>query len=143
MYRSRLLLAIFFFGLIGLAAELLLLGHFEDTWQSVPLALIALALVITPWYARSARPASLRAFRWLLLLFGAGGVIGLILHYRGNVEFEKERDPALGGLRLFWEAITGATPALSPGTMILFAAIGYAATVAGTSPFRGDGPEPH
>jgi hypothetical protein len=131
MYVHRLLLAIFVFGMAGTAVELLLLGHFEDTAQFVPLILLAVGLVVALWYGKRPTPSSLKALRAVLVLFVAGGLLGLALHYRGNVEFEVERDPSIGGLALFWEAITGATPALSPGTMILLAAIGYAALKAG------------
>jgi hypothetical protein len=56
--------------------------------------------------------------------------VGLVLHYLGNVEFEKERDATLRGLPLLWASLTGATPALAPGAMILLGLIGYALTVA-------------
>ena len=49
-------------------------------------------------------------------------------------EFEIEMDPSISGLALFWEAITGATPALAPGTMLLFAALGYALIVSRPAP---------
>jgi hypothetical protein len=128
MYLHRLLLAIFVFGILGTATELLLLGHFEDATQLIPLVLLAVGSLAAAWYGSRPTPASLRTFRGVLALFVAGGLVGLVLHYRGNVEFEVERDPAIGGLSLFWEAITGATPALSPGAMILLAAVGYALT---------------
>jgi hypothetical protein len=128
MYLSRLLLAIFVFGAVGTAAELLLLGHFEDVLQFTPLVLIAVALVFATWYGKRPTPSSLRAFQALLVVFVMAGALGVYLHLRGNREFEIERDPSLGGLTLFWEVITGATPALAPGSMVLLAAIGYAAT---------------
>lgn len=130
MYLRRLLLAIFLFGLIGTTVELLLLAHFEDQLQVIPLALLALGFAALGWHGLAPSVRSAAAFRIVLLLFVAGGVLGLILHYRGNVEFEKERDATLGGFALFAEAVTGATPALSPGAMILLALLGYAALVA-------------
>jgi hypothetical protein len=130
MYLSRLLLAIWTFGLVGVAAELVLLEHYEDAPQFIPFGVIAVALVIGGWYALLPGLLSLRAFRFVQLLFGATGATGLYLHYRGNVEFEKERDASLGGIRLVWESLTGATPALAPGIMILFAFIGYAVIIA-------------
>jgi hypothetical protein len=44
-------------------------------------------------------------------------LVGLYLHYRGNVEFALERDPSLSGARLLWKALRGATPALAPGAL--------------------------
>ena len=111
--------------LVGTGAELLLLEHYEDPWQVVPLALIALALISTGWRAfRPGGPASLRAFRGVMVLMVASGALGLFLHYRGNVEFELERAPALSGFTLFRKAMTGATPALAPGAMTLFGLLG-------------------
>jgi hypothetical protein len=129
MYLSRLLLAIFFGGLLGIAAELVLLEHYEDIKQFIPFAVIAISAVVGAWYGRAPGAASERAFRALLWLLAASGALGLFLHYRGNVEFERERDAGLRGLRLVWEALTGATPALAPGAMLLMAVIGYAIIV--------------
>jgi hypothetical protein len=129
MYLQRILLAIWILGLLGVAAELVLLEHYEDLQQLIPFAVIASGLVVAGWFAARPSGAAARAFGGVIALFGASGLIGLILHYRGNAEFERERDPGIGGLTLVWESLTGATPALAPGTMILFAFIGYAVLV--------------
>lgn len=134
MYLSRLLLAIYLFGLLGVAAELVLLEHYDGALQLIPFGAIALALGAGGWYARRPSPASLRAFRALQVVFAATGLLGLVLHFRGNMEFEKERDSAIGGFSLIWESLTGATPALAPGTMILFAFMGYAVLVSREKP---------
>lgn len=130
MYLSRLLLAIWFVGVVGTAAELLLLEHFDGVRQIIPLALLASGMVVGAWYGRRPTDRALRAFRGVLVLFLVAAAVGIYLHYSGNVEFEVEQDPAIGGLRLVWEALTGATPALAPGSMALLGLIGYAATVA-------------
>ena len=129
MYLQRVLLAIWFFGLLGLCTELLLLGHYEDTPQFIPFAVIALGLLAGGWYGLRPGAASLRAFRATLVTLGLTGLAGVVLHYRGNAEFERERDSSIGGPRLVWESLTGATPALSPGTLVLFAFIGYAVVI--------------
>lgn len=129
MYLSRLLLAIYFGGLLGVAAELVLLEHYDDTLQLLPFGAIAAALAFGGWYARRPGAASRRAFRAVLVLFAVTGAAGLFLHYRGNAEFEKERDASISGLHLVWASLTGATPAVAPGTMLLFAFIGYAVMV--------------
>lgn len=139
MYVHRLLLAIFIFGSLGTVAELLLLGHFEDVQQFIPLVLLAAGVVIAAWCWKRPTRAALQTLRAILVLFVAAAALGLYFHYSGNVEFEVERDPALGGLKLFWEAIRGATPALAPGSMVLLAAVGYAALKAGA---KGEVPAP-
>ena len=130
----RLLLAIFFGGLLGTVTELVFLEHYDDAWQYAPLVVAGLGFVIGAWYAARPTQASLRAFRAVLLLFIASGVVGLYLHYRANAEFEIVRDSTLSGPRLFWEALGGALPALAPGTMIFLAVIGYAVIVSRQTP---------
>jgi hypothetical protein len=119
-----MLLGLLLFGMVGTGTELVLLGHTEDVWQWVPLAQIALALLALGWHALRRRAGPLRLFQAVMVSFVGSGVAGLLLHYRGNVEFEREMYPSLTGFELFWKAITGATPALAPGTMILLGLLG-------------------
>lgn len=121
-------LALFVLGVLGAGTELALLGHTESAWQWIPLILMGTSLAALGWRAFSRGPASLRAFQVLMALFVASGFLGLFLHYRGNAEFELEMYPSLGGAKLFWESITGATPALAPGTMIELGLLGLAYT---------------
>jgi hypothetical protein len=134
MYLQRILLAIWVFGLLGVATELVLLEHYEDLKQIIPFVVIAMGLIVAVWLVTRPGPAAERAFASLAGLLAVSGLIGLVLHYRGNAEFERERDPSIGGSALVWESLTGATPALAPGTMILFAFIGYAVLVSRRPP---------
>ncbi len=122
------LLGLFVIGVGGTGVELLLLGHTEDVWQWVPIVLMAASLALLLWrlVARDAR--SLRVFRGTMILFVLSGVVGLWLHYHGNAEFELEMYPALRGLELFRESVTGATPALAPGTMLELGLLGLVYT---------------
>jgi hypothetical protein len=52
------------------------------------------------------------------------GLLGVFLHYRGNVEFELEHNPRATGWALFREAMMGATPALAPGVMVQIGLLG-------------------
>jgi hypothetical protein len=36
--------------------------------------------------------------------------------------------PSMAGLQLFWESIRGATPTLSPGTMVVLGLVGWVYT---------------
>ena len=123
--RGILLVALVL-GLAGLGLELLLLEHFEDWRQVIPLALIGCALVVLAWHAIDRRAAPVRVLQVLMAVFVAAGAVGLTLHYQGNVEFELEMHPSRSGFELFRESIMGATPALAPGTMIQLALIGLA-----------------
>ena len=120
----RMLAALFLFGSLGTAAELLLMEHTEGVWQNVPLALIAIGCV--GFAALAIRPGTLqlRLFQLILGLFVVSGLAGVLLHYQGNTEFERELNPEAAGVELFWESMKGATPALAPGTMILLGVLG-------------------
>lgn len=136
------LLGIFLFGALGAAAELLLLEHTEKPWQWAPLVLIAASLIALAWHAVARSRASVRAFQALMVLFVAGGLTGMALHYRGNLEFEREMHPDGTAGELFKGAMMGATPALAPGTMILLGLIGlmYAYRNPALVPSQGLGP---
>ena len=126
MKRIRsLLLAIFLLGILGAGSELFLLGHYEDPWQLVPLGMIGLSLVVlvVRLFRNDARV--LRIFQVLMLLFVAAGALGVYLHYQSNVEFELEMNPAAAGWELIRESLTGAMPALAPGTMVYLGLIGF------------------
>jgi hypothetical protein len=116
-------------GMIGTAVELFLMGHTEDLDQLIPLILIGLSLVVLVWYEVSASRLSLQVLRVLMGLSVISGALGSFFHYRGNVEFEIESMPGLHGVELFKEAMSGATPVLAPGTMILIGALGLLYTL--------------
>jgi len=120
----KLILVLLLFGLAGTAGELLLLGHFEDWRQKLPL--LAFGLGVLASLAALFRPgrASLRVLQIVMVGFVATGLLGLYYHYTGNAEFEVEMRPAIRGFELVWESLRGATPALAPGTMIQFGLLG-------------------
>ena len=120
----RVLLLILLLGMFGILVELLLVEHFEDAWQFVPLVLLTLGLVVIPWHARAPGRATARALRALMSLCLLAGLIGIFLHYRGNREFELEQTPNASEWELFRESVMGGTPALAPGVMIQLGLLG-------------------
>jgi hypothetical protein len=124
----RVLAAIFLFGSVGTAAELVLLEHTEDAWQIAPLALIGIGCVALAVLAIRGSRVGVRLFQLTMIAFIVSGAAGIVLHYQGNIEFELELQPDAAGFGLFWEAMKGATPALAPGTMILLGAVGLTFT---------------
>ena len=122
------LLIVLLVGLIGVLAELLLLEHVEDPWQRVPVFLLIAALIIAGWHALDRGPLSVRFLQGTMILFVLGGAIGLLLHFKGNMEFELEMKPAMKGWTLIRESLMGATPALAPGTMVQLGLIGLVYT---------------
>lgn len=126
-WLRRAVLAVVLAGAIGLGTELLLLEHYEDPWQLVPLVLLALVVPATGWLLGKPSPIAVRVFRGLMIACTLSGVLGMYLHYRGNVEFELERAPELRGLALFREAMQGATPALASGALLQLGVLGLLA----------------
>jgi hypothetical protein len=123
----RALLAILILGLIGTATELLLLQHHDGPAQFIPLVLIALALIAIVWHEMAHALVSLRLFQAIMGLFVAAGGLGMYLHYRANVEFQREVDPSIAGRALIVKAMTAkAPPALAPGSMSQLGLIGLA-----------------
>jgi hypothetical protein len=61
-----------------------------------------------------------------MIVFVLAGILGLVLHFKGNVEWALERHPDLGRMTLIWEALTGATPALAPGALAQVGLLGLA-----------------
>jgi hypothetical protein len=124
----RMLLAIFLFGTLSAGVELLLLGHTESLWQWVPLVLVVSSLVALILHAAFRRAASVRVFQSTMFLFIISGCIGIWQHYQAKVEFKLETNPALSGMELLGEVMTGATvpPVLAPGMMIQMGLLGLA-----------------
>jgi len=123
----RALLLVLFVGLLGTGTDLILLEHFEDQLQFIPLILLGLGLLVLAWQAIHPGRVSVRALQVLMGLFLIAGLLGLVLHYRGSMEFQLEVNPDLAGLELFLKAIRAkAPPALGPGAMIYLGLLGLA-----------------
>jgi hypothetical protein len=124
-----MLLGILVLGLIASAAELLLLGHDETLTQVAPLVLIAVGLIVVTWQIVAESRWSLRMMRASMVLLIAGGMLGVALHYRGNVDFQKEVDPTLQGFSLLKKVLQSKTPpALAPGILVHFGLLGLVCT---------------
>ena len=124
----RFLLLLLALGLLGSGVELLLLEHTETLIQWLPLLMIVVALVACGSMAFRPTRGKVRAFRAVMVLLIGTGTLGLIQHYQGNMEFELEMRPTMGGLELFRESMMGATPALAPGMIAHLGLLGLVLT---------------
>ena len=122
------LMAILLMGLLGTGVELLLLEHTEGFWQWVPLFLIAVGVIVLCWGVLYPGRRTIRVLQGTMSLLVLSRLVGFILHYQGNTEFELEMYPSLKGMELVWEAIRGATPTLAPGAMIQLGLLGLVYT---------------
>ncbi len=119
-----LVLVILVAGVLGTLVELLLLGHYEDRWQFIPLVLGGLFLLVMAWHGASPSRRTVLGARVVAGLAAISALVGIYLHYQANVEWELETTPALHGWELFREAVTGALPLLAPGTMLQLGLLG-------------------
>jgi hypothetical protein len=121
----KLLLIVLLFSMVATGIELLLLEHVESLTQWIPLVLVGVGLVVTIALTMWPRRPALLTFGALMALYVVAGAVGLYLHYRGNVEFELEMNPALQGFELFRKTMMGATPTLSPGLLSQLGLLGF------------------
>lgn len=129
MSRIRaMLLALVLFGSIGLLLELLLLEHFESTFQLIPLALLSVGTAAGVAVAMRPGRATIRAFQGVMVAFLIASALGLWLHMRENAAFEREIDASIEGLTLIWLAMRGATPSLAPGALAQLGILGLILT---------------
>ena len=124
----QILLMLVLVGNAGLVAELLLLGHTESFNQWIPLIVLAIGTVSTLVVMFRPGYRAIRLFQWIMASFLMVGVLGLYLHYQGNVEFALERYPDARGFELMWKALRGATPTLAPGALAQLGLLGLVYT---------------
>ena len=123
-----MLLGLLGLGLAGMGAELLLIGHYEDPPQVIPLVLVGVSLASLAHHATS-RGGGVPIFRTVMVALMACGFAGAVLHHRGSREFQLEVDPSLRGLELFMKVLHAKTPpALAPGNLVFFGLLGLAST---------------
>jgi len=122
------LLALVVLAIVGFMVELLLIEHYDETWQVVPLVVLGAGLgaAIAVW--RWPRQRTLEFFQGVMLAFVMAGILGVWRHYVGNAEFEIERHADLKGLALLWESVRGATPVLAPGALAQLGLLGLVYT---------------
>jgi hypothetical protein len=97
--------------------------------MSVELVVAAVGLVTIATVAVRPRAGLIRLLQFVMLTYAGTGIIGIALHYQANAEFQREIDPALGGLALFWKVVEAtAPPALAPGVMVQLGLLGLVYT---------------
>ena len=119
----RGLLALLALGCGGALIELILLEHYTELTQLIPLALLSLTLVtiVTHWVAGGRW--SLRTLQVLGILLVIGGAVGVLMHFDLNIDLEKELNPDSTGTAFWREVFRGDAPTLAPGTLVQFGLI--------------------
>jgi hypothetical protein len=125
----RVLLVLLVVGGLSMAADLLLLAHYESAWMLAPFAALGVGLACA--VARIARPSArtVKALRGGMGVLFVTGLFGLVLHYQAGLEFQVDMDPTLSRWALFWKvARMKAPPPLAPGALLQLSLLGLAAT---------------
>jgi hypothetical protein len=121
----RVVLAVLLLGMAGLLVELALLAHYEDVKQQIPLALLAVGLVVVLVDLFLRRRWTGLLIQWVMVLFVGAGLLGVFFHFQGSRQFQIEMDPAMGGMELVWHVLRAKSPpTLSPGTMVQMGILG-------------------
>ena len=121
----RVILGVLLFGMTGLLVELWLLGHYEDFKQWIPLGLMTAGIMTVLAQLAYPRVWTLRLVQMTMVLFIAGGLLGILFHYQGSREFQLEMDASMSGTTLLWRVLQAKSPpTLSPGTMVQFGILG-------------------
>ena len=126
--RLRLwVLGVLVLGLIGTVTELILLEHYEQALQFVPLVLIVLAVVVVAWHMLQPGTASLRALQIVMALFVLAGFAGSLAHFNGSAEYQLELNPDMSNWELLEKILHAkAPPLLAPGMMLWMGLLGLA-----------------
>jgi hypothetical protein len=121
------ILGVLALGLLGTVTELVLLEHYEQPLQLVPVVLIALAIVAIVWHVVKRDSASLMTLLVLMALFVLAGFAGVAAHFYGSAEFQLDLDPNMTRWELLEKVLRAkAPPLLAPGMMMQLGLLGLA-----------------
>lgn len=122
---STVILAVLTLGMVGLLAELLLIAHYEDATQWIPLVLLAAGLVALAIDRVFARGWTQLLVQLTMVLVVAAGALGIYFHFHGSREFQLEMDPQMRGTTLVWHVMRAKSPpTLAPGSMMQLGILG-------------------
>jgi hypothetical protein len=123
----RWILVILVLGLLGTVTELVLLEHYEQPLQFVPLVLIVAAFGVLWWELRRRDRASRRATQIVMALFVLAGFVGFAAHFLGSAEYQLELNPDMSNWELLEKILRAkAPPLLAPGMMLQLGLLGLA-----------------
>ena len=126
------ILGVLVLGLLGTVTELVLLEHYEEPLQFVPLVLIAAAVIVLAWHAMRRDAAILAALQIVMWLFVLAGFVGMVAHFTGSAEYQLELNPDMPTGELVGKVLRAkAPPLLAPGMMIQLGLLGLAYAYSG------------
>src|SRR5262245_8452882 len=106
----RVIFGVLLLGIVGLMAELLLLGHYEGFTQWIPLLVRAAGLGVLALASAYARWWTRGVLSLVMVSFIATGLLGVYFHFNGSREFQREMDPTMSGVTLMWHVLRAKSP---------------------------------
>jgi hypothetical protein len=108
--------------------ELILLDHTEEALQWMPFIVSGVGLFVTlgAWIAPS--QIVIRTLRWVMIGVALSSLVGVYLHFTGNLAFAREINPSFTLSEAIWPAMKGSYPLLAPGILFLAGILGLVAT---------------
>jgi hypothetical protein len=113
---------------LGTLGELFLVDHMGEPLQLLPFALCGVGLVALIAVYFWPRRNTIWSLRIVMLLVALGGLLGIYEHLDGNRAFALEINQQASGSALLSSTLTGASPPLAPGVLIVTAIVAQAAT---------------
>ncbi len=121
-----LILAAYTSMLIGTTTELVLLNHFEDAFQLIPIIGVGVCLVLLVAIGVTKLGIFIKINSIILPLIALIGLYGVYLHFGVNMEFEQEMRPNAEYMYWFKAALSGAIPVLAPASLVVLSLLGTA-----------------
>lgn len=113
---------------LGTLGELTLIDHLEEPLQFVPFVLCGVGLIALAMVYFKPQRKTIWTLRVIMVLVALGGFLGMYEHLAGNQAFALEINQRASGSELLMDTLTGASPALAPGVLIITAIVAQAAT---------------
>lgn len=124
----RFLLAVAAFIFIGTIFELILLDHTEETLQWIPFIVSGIGILTVCWVWIATSQVTIRLLRWVMIGVVVTSLVGMYLHFTGNLAFTREINPSFTLSESLWPAMKGSYPLLAPGILFLAGIIGLVST---------------
>ena len=105
-------LGVLVIGLAGTVTELVLLEHYEQPMQLVPVVLIVAAIAAIVWQVMRHTAASLRTLEIIMALFVLASFAGVAAHFFGSAEFQLELNPSMSNWELLEKILRAKAPPL-------------------------------
>jgi uncharacterized membrane protein len=133
----RWILIILVLGMLGTVTELVLLEHYEQPLQFVPLVLIVAAVGVLWWEVSRHNMATRRAIQIVMALFVLAGFLGFVAHFLGSAEYQLELNPDMSNWELLEKILRAkAPPLLAPGMMLQLGLLGLAYVFSDSKPSK-------